>query len=287
MAGNVGPERAEWKHRAPYRDGPSDGANDTVSESPPVDASVRYWEPFCQFSLRSTVIALVWFVVSEWISYVAAERGLNTLLLILLMLPGTISGFYLVGIFYTMPGRIRISNGVIHLGAHMIPRAGRMWRRINVSLDDVIRWDIVAPSPTPILWTVVKSLAKLAWHGPKNMMRHRGRLEPGEKSELQSGPQPIRFRTGDLRAVGHLSYLVLLVQPAASDFDFPKIVHDSMALHYSAEMGYGSDGRAIIKTRKPRKLEKALERALPGRRGSIDLTKGPAQHAARRSISRF
>ena len=201
-----------------------------------VDCSVRYRQAFCQFPfVRSAVaVALLASIIVAMVHIPnIGGNGLQGFLYVLPAFPA----FYLIGVALFLPYRIRIRDGVLTVGVVGVPRVGRLWRSLTVDLGDVTGWNITAQPHM---------------HWPDRATRAANRRRAGRATN----PNNLRGPGGGW---------FLSVEAAAPDVRgdaYPEWIMHGYTVQSTAGMVSGT-GPVLIRTRRPKALRSALQRALP------------------------
>lgn len=208
----------------------------------PGDPNAHYCEWFSQFPLLRTLIAL--FLLAASIAALALVPGISDpgpqgFLFILPVLPG----FYLFGVLLYLPYGIVLRAGELQLGVRGVPRLGRAWRRENVPLGAVLAWQI-GRSTSP---------------SPNSSYQRRPR---GSRSSRSA---PLPKSVGDMRGPGVRYALTLRIDPTRHRIRFPNTVMVGYTVQSAASIGYRNTATIVIGTRRPQRLARALEAAMPGR----------------------
>jgi len=222
---------------------PEPGGAPLLLGFPPPDHRVTYREHGSQFPVTGAAITAV--LVAASVAAIAAHgsvRGWGWLPAMVIFFAGIFLGLVLMD----LANGIEIGGGRFAAGARSVPPFGQIWRRVEGPLAAVQSWDVISSQAA-------------------RPLRFRGRA-PGWS--LRRSKLPFVVRIGDLRTFGRRRVLLLVVDPGSVSVRFPHRMRDGYVLVTAANVGYVWDGVVMIGTRHPAALAAALERALPGRRGT-------------------
>ncbi|RNI25111.1 hypothetical protein [Flexivirga caeni] len=204
----------------------------------PVDRSVTYRESMSQVPWRLLAGCVLAGVVIVW-----GTTRFGWALWLLLPFVIVIVVVFAIALF--APYGIRLAGGTLTIGAFVVPRAGRAWKRQEIPLDEVL------------VWTVC--------HRPRR------RRIPVPRSPYPDGDIPVPQlgkgvgNWGNFTGPEVANILVVRVDPARVPAAMPGAAIVGYSVRAASQV-FGDTGTYIIGTHRGDRLAQTLERAMPSRR---------------------
>jgi len=208
----------------------------------PVDRTVTYRESMSEAWWRGLAASVVLGAALIW---GMTRMNSNSSWALLLVIPMVAVAVALIVFLIFLPYGIRLAGGVLSVGALGVPRGGRVWRRQDLPLDEVVAWTI--------------------------RPRVRREMLPIPSSPFPDGNRKIPALTkgvapwGSFMGPGVRNVLIVRVDPTRVPAAMPAVVMSGYNVQDSSR-SLRDIGVYFIGTRRADRLAQTLDKAMPSRR---------------------
>jgi len=231
----------QHQDRAPFATVPQQASRPSWLQVP-VDRTATYREFLSEAWWRGLVGSLVLGAALIW---GMTRVDTDSTWVLFLLIPLVAVAIALVVFFIFLPYGIQLAGGVLTVGAFGVPRGGRVWRRQDLPLDEIVAW------------TVRPRVRRERFQIPRSPFPDGNPQTP----PLGKGVAP----WGSFVGPGVRDVLVVRVDPARVPATMPAVVMSGYTVEDSSR-SLRDTGVYLIGTRHADRLARTLDKAVPSRR---------------------